>query len=374
MSLDIAFVNDVEAVLVAKLVEDGIVRIVGGADAVDVMLFHHNEVGRHILERDGVAVLRVGIVTVDALELDGRAVDEELALAADGNAAEADLLFDVFFARLDDEGVEVGRFRGPELGVFHVERGKLGLSVKDLRLDLDGLADEGAGDGNVAAHTRADVDIVNVVFGTGDQVDGAEDTVVTEAVLVLDIGSVAVGEDGDGDIVFADLDEVGEVEFRSQMCALGHTDVLAVHVNEEHGAYAVEHDVMASLDVCHVKRSVIDADGGVHRNVGRHEGDRISVVCVLDLSVAVALPAGGDGHGIRVGNGGHILGDLGDRFVVTEIPDTVEGTNLAHLFTERVGGTGNIVRARGHSVFARQSGCDPFVCVHERFLSRLFGG
>ncbi len=73
-----ALVDDVEPVLVAEVVETRIVRIVRGADRVDVVPLHQHHVPHHGLERHGPAEIGVMLVPVDALEHDAYAVDQKV--------------------------------------------------------------------------------------------------------------------------------------------------------------------------------------------------------------------------------------------------------------------------------------------------------
>ena len=87
--LDVGFVDDVHAQLVAQVVE---ARVVGGvrrAHRVESELLHQHQVGAHLLDGDDAAGHRIEVVTVDTAEQHGPAVDEELALV-DLDAPEAD--------------------------------------------------------------------------------------------------------------------------------------------------------------------------------------------------------------------------------------------------------------------------------------------
>ncbi len=116
--LDIRLADHVEAVAVAKLVPVVVAGIVRRTDGVDVVLLEHQDVFEHLFARYRAPVLRSGLVTVDALELDGLAVEKELAVA-DVDAAEADLAgTHVLRAVIGKEGenqrVKVGIFRRPK--------------------------------------------------------------------------------------------------------------------------------------------------------------------------------------------------------------------------------------------------------------------
>ena len=77
VGLDIGFVHDVEPVLIAKVVEVGVVGVVGCSHGVEVELFHEPHVGQHVFPGEGLAPGLVMVVAVDALDHHGLSVDQE---------------------------------------------------------------------------------------------------------------------------------------------------------------------------------------------------------------------------------------------------------------------------------------------------------
>jgi hypothetical protein len=75
---------------------------------------------------DVAAGIGIVLVAVDALEDDGLAVDEELALVAEADLAEADAValgfedLAVGVGGGDEEGVELRGFTGSEEGILHL--------------------------------------------------------------------------------------------------------------------------------------------------------------------------------------------------------------------------------------------------------------
>jgi hypothetical protein len=68
VGLDVRLADHVEAVFVAQLEEARVVRVVAGADGVDVEPLHLVEVVAHVLLGDVMAAVGVVVVAVDALE------------------------------------------------------------------------------------------------------------------------------------------------------------------------------------------------------------------------------------------------------------------------------------------------------------------
>ena len=79
VGLDVRLVDDVEAELVAQVVEARVVGHVRGAHHVESELLHQHEVIAHLFERDHPTGVRVEVVTVHAAQQDRLAVDEEVA-------------------------------------------------------------------------------------------------------------------------------------------------------------------------------------------------------------------------------------------------------------------------------------------------------
>ena len=95
MRLAVGLVHDVHAYGVAQLVPARTVGVVGQPDGIDVSLLHQAQVLQHQLLGHDAGAVGVVLVAVDATELDGAAVDEQLA-ATDGQLAEAYLLGHLF--------------------------------------------------------------------------------------------------------------------------------------------------------------------------------------------------------------------------------------------------------------------------------------
>ena len=91
MTLEIGLGYKIEACRVAELIPAGIVGIVGGAHGIDVELLHDANVLTHAVDRHDIAAIGVELMTVDALDEDGLAVDKQLT-ALDLNMTESDML------------------------------------------------------------------------------------------------------------------------------------------------------------------------------------------------------------------------------------------------------------------------------------------
>ena len=81
MRLYIAFADNIEAQLIAHLVKFGCARIVGSADAVNIILLHEDEVSQDMLARNGITERGICIMAIDTFHFYGGAVYLENAAA-----------------------------------------------------------------------------------------------------------------------------------------------------------------------------------------------------------------------------------------------------------------------------------------------------
>ena len=118
--------HDVEAVLVAELVEARVIGVVGGAHRVDVVLLHEPQVALHMGEVDGGPGDGVGVVAVDAAQGGGPPVEpHDDAVGAD--LAQADAVGDGLIGCDEGEGVEVGVLGGPWVGGGDLQAQAMGV-------------------------------------------------------------------------------------------------------------------------------------------------------------------------------------------------------------------------------------------------------
>ena len=338
VALVVGLGHDVEAVLVAQLVEARVVGVVGAAHRVDVVLLHQAQIPQHVLQVDDGPGSRVGVVPVDAAQGDGPAVEADDGVAhldlADTHPVDDDLV-----GRGDDQGVEVGVLGAPQVGGLDGEPGAMGVAVvagEGLQLtgshhcavvvdELDGGGDgaapvgaldldEGGGRPGVEAGAdhwaeRGGGDVVEQDGGRAAQeVDVAEDAAGAELVLVLQVGAVAPLEHQNGQAVGAGTDEPGHIELRGGVGDLAIADVGAVEPHVEAGVHTLKGQVGAGGRRVRGVLEVADvgAAGVVLGDVGRVEGDGVADVGVLVVVVAQVLPGTGHlnpGEALRDGSG-----------------------------------------------------------------------
>ena len=135
-----------------------------------------------------------------------------------------------------------------------------------------------------------------MVFGAGKQIYIAENSVEAEKVLILKISRIASRENGDMQGVFSLCDEIRYIKFSTVMRAFGHAGVFAVHIEKEGGAYALEAKIYALAGIfLYVKNAAIESDGIFQRDMRHIHLHGVIDIRILNLPVAVILPAGGNG-------------------------------------------------------------------------------
>ena len=221
MRLDVAFIHHVKPIPVAKLVKTGVIRIVGGAHTVDVVLLHHAQILLHILPADRPSLVRMRLVPVDAAELDRLSVDQQFPLSGEGYRAEPELRFNDFSRGPDHEGIQRRRFCCPARWI-----GNQRLSILQHRFFSvrRAIAERRAAiPHRFALHAQMAVcpgmneEIPHMRFRARQQVDIPEDTVIPVGILVLQIGPAGPGKDHSGQRVLARLQQRRQVEFGLQM-------------------------------------------------------------------------------------------------------------------------------------------------------------
>ena len=372
MSFEVGFSENVETVFIADLVETRIVGVVRGADGVDVVTLHQDDVLKHGVGCEGASEVAVEFMAVHAADHDDFAVDEEVAVF-EFDFTEPDLegddLRDGAFGILEgeEERVEVRRFRGPLQGVldvggkcddfgvfiFYAEIGGEFCLCQDacgeggtVRGEKFGFHSAFCGfDGNVAdcdvngeltvfvcaVESRFCEDVVECGSGKRGEGDFAEDAAEPPHILVLKIAGVGPLDDLNGDFVWTDSDEFGNVEFGDDAASFAHSGESAVDPDIEEGIDAAEgEDDLAVIPVFGNFEFTDVASGGVFRGDERRvEGEGVLNVGVMGMPVAFHLPVGGNDDLFPVAEvcvlGFETFGDGLRIREESEFPDSVEG-------------------------------------------------
>ena len=135
-----------------------------------------------------------------------------------------------------------------------------------------------------------------MLLGTRQNIHIPEDTREAEFILVLQITSVAPFEDEHGQKVFALLEKIRDIEFRSIVRYLAVADVGSVEPHVEAGVHSLKvQEGERRFGIAGPLEAVqIGPAGIILRDIGRIEGEGIAGVGVLVTVVTAHLPA--EGH------------------------------------------------------------------------------
>ena len=371
VGLHIGLGDHIKAVLVAELGEEGGVGVMAGADGVDVVLLHEAQVGEHLLGGDGIAVHRVGIVAVDAAELDVLAIQiKDAVLSLD--LPKADLLADGLAGGGEGEGVEGGVLGVPEVRLFDRD------GERAVRLAGGDFAAAGSGQGVAHRHLLpgkikgnldpgggvisrqrgADGEITDVVLRPLEEVDVPEDAAHPQLVLVLEVAAVAPFQDEDGDGVFAGAEKFRHLKLAGRVGDLAVSHQFAVYPEVEAGVDPLEIHVVAEIPfLADAEVADIGPAGIFERDIGRVVGEGVADVGVLVAVVAVILPDRGDGDLFKAAAAFRVpllALDGADVFVVAEVPLAAQELEAVRLSAAGKGGGalrgGDVVGAVGFGV------------------------
>ena len=131
VALDVALVFEVDAVLVGQVVPIRIVAVVAVADVVDVGALHEHHFALHLFARDGMSALGVRLVAVNALHLDGLAVEIIVTSRFAEFIVRGGRFFDLDFAETHHrrEGFEHLIFCVLQLSHEHIAPGRFGAPL-----------------------------------------------------------------------------------------------------------------------------------------------------------------------------------------------------------------------------------------------------
>ena len=143
----VCFVDDVESVLIAEVVELGSRRVMAGADGVDIETLHGDDVLFQSLVGDRFAQFGVVFVAVDAVDLNSFAVDQKFPffhLVTAESHPESRSIKDVacFIFQLGAERVKFGGFCAPaaDVGQFDLSHAADPCRILTVAEHAEGVA------------------------------------------------------------------------------------------------------------------------------------------------------------------------------------------------------------------------------------------
>ena len=407
-----------EAVLVGEFVEARQVRVVGGADGVDVQRFHEPQVGDHRRLVQHMRPLRVVLVAVHPAQRERPAVEQELRVA-DLDAPETDADRRRFerpsFGVEQGQGefVERRRFRGPGPhraeglvegrrcfaagldGRFEHSRRlpyRSSVRVEEAHAEAvragisgGGVPDEG-GQGEISVPVGVveigdDFEVAEVGARTGEQADAPVDPADPPEVLALQVTAVAPAVHLDRQQVRAGAQRPGDAELRRRAAAFAVPDPFTVHEHEEGRVHALEaeEDFVAVPLVGYLEGSPVRADRVVVRgDVRRVGGEGVGLVAIDRVAVAFEFPVRRNRYGVPAGivvpGLEEVLRAFGGIRRPVEFPGAVEAEEAARfLGTSGQGVFRRRERRETRPGFLAVHGEDRGVLPRRRAFLRSFG-
>jgi hypothetical protein len=80
VGFDVGLIDEIQPIAVTQIIPAGIVRVMAGADGVDVELFHQLDIADHGFDRQGVSGVWIVFVAVDSFDQDRHSVKEKLTV------------------------------------------------------------------------------------------------------------------------------------------------------------------------------------------------------------------------------------------------------------------------------------------------------
>ena len=366
VALDVGLAVNVEAQRVAQLVEAALLRIVAGADRVDVVRLHQPHVPEQQLLVDVVPRAGVVFVEVDSLEFHGLSVDEQHAVGASLGVAlggvgeleaaeshrEGDVDRPFGCPHVHHEPVAVGRFGRPMrcVGYLGTEQGfarcllpsrgdgaALGIEQFVARLDLPIACEEHFQREKPRAvavvERRYDLEIAQRVGRFGREVDRALDAADAPEVLRFEVGTGAPPRHFERQRILARTQEGVDAVLRRILRIFVVTRFAAVDIDVDarFGAADRQVDPASRPRFGDGEGAAVDACRNRLGQVRRRGIDRGVFVARVDVdrrAVSLQLPVARNADVVprrSVGVGGRRVGGQGADVVrIAEFPYAVE--------------------------------------------------
>ena len=189
----------------------------------------------------------------------------------------------------------------------------------------------------VFAGGGGDFDILEMRGRAGKKVYFAENTTQAIKILALKVGRVAPLIYDNGKRVFTTFKRIGDVKLCGQVRAFAKTDLFAVDEKVVEGADPFKYDMgtpcLKAIGEC--EGALINAARRINGDIGGIQGNGVGTVDVLGNTVALHLPARGDGNGFLVKRDrmGYAIGNVHVALVLGKIPIAAQRVKIGRFFT-----------------------------------------
>ena len=116
MNLYVGFVDDIETVFVTQLIKLRCIRIMAGADSIEIVLLHQTHIFADMFQRNSRTYIRIAVMTVGSAETNFLTVQVYNGIS-DADLTETDALTDGFTVSGQRQSIQVWMFGIPECEV-----------------------------------------------------------------------------------------------------------------------------------------------------------------------------------------------------------------------------------------------------------------
>ena len=115
MAFVVSFINDIKTILIAKLIENRVIRIMTGANCVNIVRLHHQQIFFHLRNTDCKAGEWIGLMAIDTTEFNRLTIQPDDTIN-NGNLTNADAIADYLIWRSQHKCIKIWCFSSPKFG------------------------------------------------------------------------------------------------------------------------------------------------------------------------------------------------------------------------------------------------------------------
>ena len=115
MAFVVSFINNIKTILIAKLIENRMIRIMTGANCVNIVRLHHQQVFLHLRNANCKTSDWIRLMAVDATEFDRLTIQPDDTIN-NGNLTNADAIADYLIWRSQHKCIKIWCLSSPKFG------------------------------------------------------------------------------------------------------------------------------------------------------------------------------------------------------------------------------------------------------------------
>ena len=322
--LDIGFANHIQAIQIAEIIPQRIIRIVAGPDTVNVVLLHDADILNHPFRCNVIAGQRIHLMTVHPFEKNRLAIDPYLTfVGTQFNLTESDplvkrlQLLSRSITQRQLQLIKIGLFRTPFANIAHLHAQPttvIGIELSDYRCEFTLFAAQrhfyrttdnihplhidlqtaGAVSGiQIGNHSQ----IFNPLLWPGIQIDIASNTRQPPKVLIFEVGTVTPTINLHSDQIFASFEIGRDIKIGTHLAILAVTDKTAIdpYIEVRGSRPNMQKDISTVPIGRQIERAAIRTDMVIfllneRRIIGKLARPHIRHIGVNRIAITVHLP------------------------------------------------------------------------------------